>query len=109
MKETICWNCAKACGKCPWSDGSFTPVDGWIATPTKIKFGCKIENSYLVKNCPLFVSKTWSSISVKALAKILNINIRTFFRLTDEDKISKARKCGYDLKIEKEKLKKNIY
>jgi hypothetical protein len=33
---TLCWRCAKACGKCSWSDGSFVPVKGWKAEPTKI-------------------------------------------------------------------------
>ena len=26
-KPTLCWKCAKACGECSWSDGTFTHVD----------------------------------------------------------------------------------
>lgn len=62
-KPTLCWKCAKACGECSWSDGSFTPVDGWKATPTIIKanhgrgFMQDVE-SFIVKACPLFEDDT---------------------------------------------------
>lgn len=55
--ETICWNCANACGKCSWSDGTFTPVEGWQAEHTKVRNAkfCYIE-SYRVISCPQFKS-----------------------------------------------------
>lgn len=62
-KPTLCWKCAKACGGCSWSDGTFTPVDGWKATPTVIKanhgrgFMQDVE-SFIVKACPLFEDDT---------------------------------------------------
>lgn len=108
QKQTICWKCARACGKCPWSDGSFTPVDGWSATPTKIKNDDVITDSYIVKKCPLFISDAWIPISTKPLAKILNISARTLFRWSDKDRILKVRKCGYELKIDKSICTKKI-
>lgn len=54
--ETLCWDCQKNTGSCPWSS-SFTPVEGWRAIPTKIntyqKFNEGID-SYLVLECPQF-------------------------------------------------------
>ena len=55
-KETLCWTCKNACGKCSWSKG-FEPVDGWDAIPTKIKVSIETNeytDSYFVKNCPLY-------------------------------------------------------
>jgi hypothetical protein len=54
LKEnTICWNCTKACTSgCSWSDGSFTPVEGWTAIPDVNGNGVE---SFLVKECPEFV------------------------------------------------------
>lgn len=56
---TLCWKCARACGGCSWSDGSFTPVEGWKATPTVLRgdrgvFRHKMMRSYYVQECPLF-------------------------------------------------------
>ena len=61
--DTLCWDCAKAYGKCSWSDGSFTPVDGWDAqlvyknapdyrSPATKEF---LSTSYIVKRCPQFI------------------------------------------------------
>lgn len=100
-RQTLCWECMKACGKCPWSDGSFTPVDGWTATPTKIKNDDVITDSYLVKKCPLFISDVWIPIYTRELSRLLKISDRTLFRWSDEDKILKARQFGYELKIKK--------
>lgn len=59
---TLCWDCEKACGDCPWSQRGHMPVDGWVATPTKVKlraktnpYGESYDNSYIVHSCPLFV------------------------------------------------------
>ena len=54
-KDTLCWECKKAtgCGDCPWAN-RFEPVDGWDATPTEIKTVGRIEQSYIVNDCPLF-------------------------------------------------------
>ena len=52
---TLCWHCKNACGKCSWSDGTFTPVDGWEATPTKLNIdGERTIKSYCVNECPQF-------------------------------------------------------
>ena len=57
-KSTLCWSCAKACGGCSWSDGSFTPVEGWKAEPTKLISLGKEMDSFLVLACPLYERDT---------------------------------------------------
>ena len=57
-KPTLCWKCARACGGCSWSDGSFTPVTGWKAKPTIITMAGRIIKSYKVIKCPLFKDDT---------------------------------------------------
>lgn len=52
---TLCWDCANATNNfCPWAE-SGKPVDGWRATPTKIKQNGKVVcDSYHVHSCPMF-------------------------------------------------------
>ncbi len=54
-----CWDCANACGGCPWS-AKFQPVPGWDAEPVIIRnhlnrgeenFSAK---SYKIYACPQF-------------------------------------------------------
>ena len=61
-RETICWYCEKATGRCSWSQ-SFEPVKGWEAIP-KIrrvknyysgKYEYEDEPSYTIISCPEFV------------------------------------------------------
>lgn len=47
--ETLCWDCRKFSGGCPWSK-SFQPVEGWDAIPREIG----TTDSFCVKACPLF-------------------------------------------------------
>lgn len=54
--RTLCWQCAKACGKCSWSGGKFVPIDGWEAKPTYIKDQEGVIRSFLITACPEFVS-----------------------------------------------------
>ena len=54
--STICWSCKNACGKCSWSS-NFTPIDGWVAKPTKIKTDYATDGSiisYIVLDCPQY-------------------------------------------------------
>lgn len=60
-RNTLCWSCANACGGCSWSDGSFTPVEGWTADETHLlcdrgQWRDKIVSSYLVKKCPKYIN-----------------------------------------------------
>lgn len=61
MKESICWNCKKACNTdkcyCSWSE-KFIPVEGWEAEETsfKNKGSNEIIKSYCVISCPKFAS-----------------------------------------------------
>lgn len=49
--DTICWWC-KNCGKCSWTDKSFTPIEGWKAE--KVRHKTSNSDTYIVKQCPLF-------------------------------------------------------
>jgi len=52
-KMQPCWKCKKACGGCSWSK-DFTPVNGWVETPT-VKHNNEIEyRSYEIHSCPEF-------------------------------------------------------
>lgn len=52
--DTICWDCANACGGgCSWADPSKQkPVKGWTATKT--------SNGYCVHACPEFIRETYA-------------------------------------------------
>lgn len=61
-KPTLCWSCKKATGgsDCPWAN-EFKPVEGWTATPERIKDSSRKKNqsakymdSFHVYACPLF-------------------------------------------------------
>lgn len=58
-ESTICWDCKKATGFCSWSE-DFTPVEGWKATPTRVKISNRqngediFTDSFIVHECPLF-------------------------------------------------------
>jgi len=57
-RHTLCWQCAKATGKCAWSK-AFQPVPGWTAEPTVINNNALAGNgrftpSYCVIECPEF-------------------------------------------------------
>lgn len=53
----LCWTCRRTSyGLCPWFSG-YEPVNGWDATPTKVRTGMmrdKSVDSYHVKSCPLY-------------------------------------------------------
>ena len=57
--DTICWDCKRATGFCSWSE-KFIPVEGWKATPTKVKIVNRqngeniFTDSFIVHECPLF-------------------------------------------------------
>lgn len=66
--DTLCWDCKRACGGCPWSmSGTHhgmtrkpSPVDGWKARETTVRMQSATDNtrsvvSYIVEACPLFV------------------------------------------------------
>lgn len=51
---TLCWDCAHATDDaCAWvRDGE--AVEGWTATPTRLKWGGDYSKSYIVRTCPMF-------------------------------------------------------
>ena len=56
----LCERCGKAAGTFGWCNWSryFMPVDGWEATPTKIRVnggGGRVTESYHITKCPEFV------------------------------------------------------
>ena len=57
MKDSLCWDCLLSTGLnsvCPWVR-SFEPVPGWEALRRDLQYGSKIEISYRVISCPLFI------------------------------------------------------
>lgn len=58
MSNNLCWNCQNATGGCNWSR-NLTPVEGWTATPIKIKRTVQdIRGSisgYQIHSCPEYV------------------------------------------------------
>lgn len=55
-KMTLCWDCAKACGGCSWSDHfEHSPVPGWEAEETHLRLDNNGNGtSYIVLSCPEF-------------------------------------------------------
>ena len=55
---SLCWSCQNYYGGCSWSDGTFTPVDGWIAVQSKHKWKQKDSNKKVngwhIFECPLY-------------------------------------------------------
>lgn len=59
--QTLCWDCAKACGGCSWSANG-KPVKGWLAMGRMIRdvHGAYTWQSYMVISCPKFKRDAWS-------------------------------------------------
>ncbi len=55
--EQLCWSCKRAIPNhgCEWVD-RLEPVEGWTATPTKIKCAGKYEESYAIEKCPKYIN-----------------------------------------------------
>ena len=55
-KHSLCWDCAKACGRCSWSNHwEHIPVPGWTAERTKVRMNNNTyADTYLVIECPEF-------------------------------------------------------
>lgn len=87
-KKTLCWDCQNAYAhKCSWFE-NFTPVPGWSALPTKIKYAHKVCDSFRVKECPNFVEDEKIEIKTnKEKAKEQGISLRTFQRKYNKSKI----------------------
>ena len=54
FKQTLCWDCAKACGGCSWSDyEEQTPVPGWTAEEAQLRLNNNLfTTTFIVKECP---------------------------------------------------------
>lgn len=57
MNQTLCWDCAKACGGCRWSD-VLRPVLKWQTEPT--------NNGLRVVNCPEFERDAYEGGTIRA-------------------------------------------
>lgn len=64
MGDTLCWECARACGLCPWSEYKRQrPVPGWTAARKDVASSMSVDGrmvsyrveSYRVSACPLYV------------------------------------------------------
>lgn len=99
MKQyTICWSCKNCCGKCSWSS-TFTEVEGWEATPTKVNImSGVVVNSYIVHKCPKYEFKS-VYISATKLAKLIGL-----FSISNYEKaieIFKRKFKGYNIRLQK--------
>lgn len=73
IKHTLCWDCARACGGCSWSNHwEHRPVAGWTAVETRVRMNNnEYEPSYIVIACPEFdrdginggVNRPWKETS----------------------------------------------
>ncbi len=90
--QQLCWSCKNAYAhKCPWFK-NYTPVEGWDAEPTIIKyynkFGEKVkDDSFLIKKCPLYEADK-NCKTCKEKIKELGISERTYYRWKINGKIS---------------------
>ena len=62
-KTQLCWTCARACGGCSWSDGTFTPVKGWTAKKVTMyvdrgDYETHRTETYRITACPLYKDDT---------------------------------------------------
>lgn len=111
-KETICWSCQNACGKCSWSR-KFEEVKGWVAEKTTIKgeSNSLIPEipSYRVIKCPKYLPDKHSNsftnfVKNSEVAKWLGITTRTYFRNTTRKEREENKQryiLEYVLKIHK--------
>lgn len=101
-KSSLCWDCANACRKCPWSR-DFKPVPGWEATPTKVyQAEGKYEDSFFVHSCPMFEKDNINSlapISSAIIAEKLGVSRRTVQRMHMKELIEKCRQVGIELEV----------
>ena len=53
-RPTLCWSCARFCGRCNWS-ARFEPVAGWKAEMGSLarQYGGTLK-TYMVLQCPLY-------------------------------------------------------
>lgn len=111
MKETLCWDCEKALGYCPWSE-RFDPVPGWNATPTKIPLydgNGGYMDSFLVHECPMFVPDCKGvKITSGQIRLMLNVSRRTFEKMSDQCLVAKMRELGYELTIDTLKVNRRF-
>ena len=71
-RHTLCWTCQNAVLGCSWSR-SFTPVKGWTAIPTKIKYVADdVSDSYLVTDCPEYIPDNKPSSAQEETKKLFN-------------------------------------
>ena len=98
MADTLCWSCKNCTGGCSWSK-KFEPVRGWEATKTFI--ASDKSNSYMVHMCPKYeIDKL--IIGPEQISKILNIHVRSVYRLPNGEVIRRASKLGYDIGVNSE-------
>lgn len=51
--QTLCWECAKAGGQCPWSR-RFEPIEGWLASCVPLQCYSRTGISFIVHACPQY-------------------------------------------------------
>lgn len=110
-EETLCWSCVNACGRCPWSSKSHTPVEGWNAEKTLIKMADRNLESYRVISCPMY-DAFYKKVTVEEFIKLINWSksCRTFIRRCDDTELKRlAKQCGYKIYIDRCSDKRRLY
>lgn len=95
MRETLCWDCAKATdgNRCPWAYGK--EVDGWTVEETIIDNEGNIARSYLVIACPLY-EEDYKQITLEELTQLIGRRSRGV-SAREAKQICKDK--GYDLRV----------
>lgn len=111
-RETICWDCAKACGMCAWSR-EFKPIDGWEVTPTRVyQTRNKKIDSFVVHSCPEFEkSKMYcrAEIKLSEIAQILCRSVFSLRHLKNSDIIELCRRQGVSIEIVKKNKNRKFF
>ena len=107
QKDTLCWQCKKACGKCPWSK-NFKPIDGWEAIKSNYKYNGLIYDTYKVINCPKFV-KFYDILTRPQLANRLSIPERIIPYLSNSNIKRMCEEQGIKILIDKNSRGRMFY
>lgn len=106
-KDTLCWYCKNASGNCPWSNGTFTPVEGWVVDNSKKISGIS-EQSYTVIECPMY-REFYRRLKTEDIAKMLNMSQRSLTKLKSFEIKRRCLQLGKVVYIVKANDRQRIY
>lgn len=109
-EETLCWSCVNACGRCSWSSKCHTPVEGWSAEKTTLKYGDVFIDSFRVISCPMY-DAFYKKVTIEEFLKFINWSksYKTFTRCDDAELKRLAKQYGYKIYIDRCSGKRFLY